>query len=261
MKLHRRVIRLDGVAYPVLSLRPGEQARFATNRAHETWHVLSDSHGGRLLGRLLWGLAYQRVPNTLVLIDRTHLDPNPFDAEPSDPVVLTSSTLTPLTPQAARQLRRLTPLRSRPDGTVGWSTHGLDQAVEAHQQWRAAPAGERERPWEPEIDTGKRCTRLGGVLLFAAPPALLKQWAWEVYTLADEYWNEQSASELTWPDGEVQLWRQYHRMVSAARTARRDLLADPSSKDLRREQIQELLWLRSEEYRRRMLPQGCGMSK
>jgi hypothetical protein len=75
LKLHRRQLWLDGRPYTVISLRPGTDARFSTNVFHGTWHVLSDWRGARLLGRLLWGLAYQHTPGTLVLIDRPFLDP------------------------------------------------------------------------------------------------------------------------------------------------------------------------------------------
>ena len=47
-------------------------------------------------GRLLWGLAYTRRPGTLVVLDLPFLDPNPFDAEPADPVVLVPDDLTGL---------------------------------------------------------------------------------------------------------------------------------------------------------------------
>src|SRR5262245_38255324 len=121
MKLHRHRLRLRGQQYTVVTLRPGTQARFSTNFYHQTWHILSDWHGARLLGRLLWGLAYQRVPGTLVLIDRPFLDPNPFDAEPADPIALVPALLTSLTDKAARELRQQLPLVAS-DGTVRWQT-------------------------------------------------------------------------------------------------------------------------------------------
>lgn len=43
----------------MVTLRPGTNALFSTNFYHGTWHILSDWHGARLLGRLLWGRAYQ----------------------------------------------------------------------------------------------------------------------------------------------------------------------------------------------------------
>jgi hypothetical protein len=129
LKLHRRVVRLDGRNYTVLALRHGSTCRFSTNYYHETWHILSDRDGAKLLARLLWGLAYQRVPGTLVLIDRPNLDPNPFDAEPADPIALVPADLTRLTPQAARALRARLPLTTPPDGTVRWQTPGYDLAA------------------------------------------------------------------------------------------------------------------------------------
>ncbi|GII04374.1 hypothetical protein [Planobispora takensis] len=126
LKLHRRTLRADGREYHVITLRPGTAAGFSTNHHHGTWHILSDVHGARLLGRLLWGLSFQRRPGTLVLIDRPHLDTNPFDAEPADPILLAPSHLTTLTPQAIRQLRRLLAGPPPSQGTVRWHTWGLD---------------------------------------------------------------------------------------------------------------------------------------
>ena len=274
VKLHRRVLRLDGLDHTVLTLRPGTKARFATNYAHETWHVLTDGHGGRLLGRLLWGLSYQRVPNTLVLIGRPSLDPNPFDAEPSDPIVLAPSTSTPLTQQAAWQLRRMLPLRGNPDGTVRMQTPGLDKEIAAVRHWREhvrSPGRWHHR--DPVEPFATRCGRIGGVILFSAPPVVLREWACEVYELAGWYYRGQSASEGMWPEVEVQLWGQYHRMVSAARTARRDLLAGPAPEvDLPDEapasvrelsvpvaerpprDVRELVWSVAGDYQKRMIP-------
>src|SRR5215831_7359241 len=116
VKLHRRAMPLDGRLYTVITPRPGTDVRFSTNYFHGTWHILSDWHGARMLGRLLWGMAFQRKPGTLLLIDRPFLDPNPFDAEPADPIALVPAPLTPLTTKAARHLRRRLPLRGRSDG-------------------------------------------------------------------------------------------------------------------------------------------------
>jgi hypothetical protein len=60
--VHRHLVRLDGREYTVITPRPGTGVSFSTNRYHGTWHVLSCLRGARLLARLLWGLAYQRVP-------------------------------------------------------------------------------------------------------------------------------------------------------------------------------------------------------
>jgi hypothetical protein len=117
MKLHRHAISCDGRNYTVITLRPGAYARFSDNYYHGTWHILSDWHGARVLGRLLWGLAYQRIPGTLMLIDRLNLDPSPFSGEPAHPIALVPSQLTTLSEQAARDLRARLPL-TRPTGTA-----------------------------------------------------------------------------------------------------------------------------------------------
>ena len=79
-KVHRRTVGLDGAAYTVLTPRPGTAERFATNRHHDTWHILSDVGGARLLGRLMWAMAFQRHADTILLLDgpilsRTHSTP------------------------------------------------------------------------------------------------------------------------------------------------------------------------------------------
>jgi hypothetical protein len=53
LKLHRHELRLDGRDYTVITLRRGMDCRFSTNNFHQTWHILSDWRGARLLGRLL----------------------------------------------------------------------------------------------------------------------------------------------------------------------------------------------------------------
>jgi hypothetical protein len=128
----------------VITLRPGTDSRFSTNYFHETWHILSDFHGSRLLGRLLWGLAFQRNPGTVVLIDRPHLDPTPFEPEPASPILLVPEWLTPLRAGTVRALRGMLPLTAPPAGTVRWQTPGLDR--------RSRRPGRRRSP-----RTGRRC--------------------------------------------------------------------------------------------------------
>src|SRR5690242_21771901 len=108
-------MRLDGRDHTVVTLRPGTDARFSTNRYHETWHILSDWHGARLLGRLLWGLAYTRTPDTVVVIDGAVLDTDPFEGNAADPILLVPAYLTALTHKSAGELRRALP-HARPAG-------------------------------------------------------------------------------------------------------------------------------------------------
>jgi hypothetical protein len=237
LKLHRRQLRLAGRDYTVITLRPGTDARFSTNFFHDTWHVLSDWRGARLLGRLLWGLAYQRTPGTLVLVDRPFLDPNPFDAEPADPIALVPALLTPFGTKAARDLRRRLPLAGTPDGTVRWHTHGLGAAVATRHH---RPRGFQER-----------VRRIGGIVTYAAVPDALKSTAKGIATLGDSsYQYGMDYIELDDYNGEVQVFRDYRRRVSAARVARREVVATLDTVP-DRDALNPLIWKRGGEVRER----------
>lgn len=225
LRLHRYLLRLDGREYTVITPRPGTGAGFSTNRYHDTWHVLSDLRGAQLLARLLWGLAYQRVPGTLVLIGPPWLDPNPFDAEPADPIALVPAMLTPLRAQAARQLRHRLPL-GMPAGTVRWHTPGLAPAVAACRAERDRPPGPRR--WYPPPGARHRIDRVGGVLVLAATARELKSWAVEVAQLGDWLWEGMDYTGLNGTDGEVQVFTDYRRRVETAQLARREVLASPA---------------------------------
>jgi hypothetical protein len=241
LKLHRHAVRLDGRRFTVITLRPGTGARFASNYYHRTWHVLSDLHGARVLGRLLWGLAYQRVPGTLIMLGPPQLDPCPFCGAPSDPVALVPARLTSLPVRAARELRARLPL-SAPEGTVRWHTPGLLPAVTAG---RARPPG-RFVPASPE----HRIDRHGGLLVMAAPAPVLREWAVQVYRLGAHTWKGMDYTELGWPDGEVQVFTDYRRRVSATRVARREVLAALPG-PLAESDLDPLIWARAAEIRAR----------
>lgn len=250
LKLHRRRLRLDGRWYTVVTLRPGTDARFSTNFFHGTWHVLSDWHGARLLGRLLWGLAYQRTPGTLILIDWPFLDPNPFDAEPADPIALVPAPLTALSNRAGRDLRRRLPLDGAADGTVRWHTHGLDRAVAQRRADRDRLVGAWRPPWIPPRGFQERMDRIGGLVTLAAIPAVLKQYAAYVYTISDHAYRGMSYAEIDWPNGEVQVFRDYRNRVSAARVARREVLSE-LARPLPPNSLNPLIWQRATQVRHR----------
>jgi hypothetical protein len=226
VKLHRHLVRLDGRQYTVITPRPGTGVRFSTNFYHGTWHVLCGLRGARLLAHLLWGLAYQRVPGTVVVIGAPLLDPNPFDAEPADPVAVVPAMLTSLGTQAARQLRQRLPL-GRPAGTVRWHTPGLAPAVAAWRHERGRPPG--QRPWYPLPDSRHRIDRAGGMLVLTTAAPELKSWAVCVAQLGDWLCHGMDYTDLNGTDGEVQVFTDYQHRVSAARAARREILAGPAS--------------------------------
>ncbi|MFC9976379.1 TfoX/Sxy family DNA transformation protein [Spirillospora sp. NPDC127200] len=227
MKLHRRVLRLDGRDHTVIGLRPGTRVRFSTNRFHGTWHVLSDGHGARVLARLLWGLSYQARPGTLLVIDREFVAPTPFDADPGDPIVLVPAWCTPFTGRVAGALKARLPLRSAPDGTVRWRTHGLEPALADPKGWFAA----NYDPARPERGVVERSH--GMVVLRPHSAADMRDWAVQAARLNPnnrfgmdyEYLGPGSC----WADGEIQVFRDFRREVSVARRARADVLERPGA--------------------------------
>jgi len=252
LKLHRHELWLDGRDYTVITLRPGMDCRFSTNNFHDTWHILSDFRGARLLGRLLWGLSYQRVEGTLVLIDRPFLDPNPFDAEPADPIVLLPSHLTPLRARAAHQLRRRLPLSAPPVGTVRWNSRGLDAAVEEYRQWREQPPNERQHKWWAPWTLEARIDRVGGLMVLSAARESLRNQAISVHRLGDWSYYGMDYTEIGYDKGEVQVFTDYRSRVSAARVARRETLAS-LSEPLAPEELRPLIWDRGTAVRKRRL--------
>ncbi|GAA4067803.1 hypothetical protein [Actinomadura miaoliensis] len=221
MKLHRRVLRLDGRDHTVIGLRPGTAARFSTNLFHGTWHVLSDGHGARLLGRLLWGLAYQARPGTLIVIDRPFLTSTPFDADPADPIVLVPGWATPFGPDAAGDLKARLPLASAPDGTVRWRTHGLDRALDDIRAWFEADSPY----WSP--DRGG-VERLRG-LIVVRPQDRVTARTWAVLSGRMHAPRRHSRHAYLGPwnhghTGEIQIFPDFRRKVSLARLARAQVL-------------------------------------
>jgi hypothetical protein len=201
-----------------------------------------------VLGRLLWGLSYQRVPGTLVLIDRPNIDPSPFSAAPADPIALVPSHLTSLPERAARGLRTRLPL-TRPEGTVRWFTPGLDHALA-----ECAAGSFRRRPWEDRCGH-RRIARTGGIVVFAARPRVLREWAVDVCRLGNwiqrgmDYTYLYADEETWWAHGEVQVFTDYRHRVSAARAARREILGELPGQPLP-DAVDPDIWERADVIRR-----------
>jgi hypothetical protein len=201
-------------------------------------------------GALRWGLSCQARPGTIVLLDEAWLDPNPFDAEPAHPIVLAPAGVTPVTPRSLRELRHWRARHQPPVGTVLWRTHGLDVALADARRREAErwPGAARIRR-----DDGlpERVRLLSGVIAVSAVPDRLRALAVDMARMRDYWYNGQSYVELDWPDGEVQIWREYHRMVSIARTARAEVLTGPGTARLTPDGVREQIWRQTAAVRRR----------
>jgi hypothetical protein len=181
------------------------------------------------------------------LLDRPQLAPSPFSGAPSDPVVLVPAQLTSLSARAARDLRARLPLAAprgtAPEGTVRWHTPGLLEAVTAGREQGPGPFVPRA--------TAYRVGRQAGLLVFAATAPVLKQWAVGVYRLGEYAWHGMDYTELGWPDGgEVQVFTDFRRRVSAARVARREILAAVPG-PLPEADLDPLIWARATAVRAR----------
>lgn len=255
MKVHLRVRRVAGRTLRVLTLRPGTEVAFSTNRFHQTWHVLSSFAGGRLLAHLLWGLAFQRQPGTLFVIHGPHLRPTPFDADPSSPIVLAPAHLGGLSHGLAKELRRALGALGPPDRSVRWRSHGLREEPLAPTARAGAP-----RPRD------ERVQMLGGCLCISAGPETLREIASMIARMRTGFEGRSdylpfAGHRDTWGcDGEVQLFDEYDRMIAVAREARARVLSRPDDAPPRdddpSERRRERIWAETESVlaRRRWKP-------
>lgn len=227
LKLHLRVLEVAGRCLRVVTLRPDAHVRFSTNYFHDTWHILAGNDGAVMLGRLLWGLAFQRHPGTLVLIDRGHLVPTPFEADPPDPILLIPDGLTQVDDDALRALKLRLRRAPGPPTTIRWHTFGLPGAIEREG---AKPFRHRD-PEQPWLLARERMARRAGFVCYTAPPPILRAHGLAIYqahTCANGTYYplaEHGANHAWHYDGEFQLIERFADKVTAATVARRELFA------------------------------------
>jgi hypothetical protein len=212
--------------------------QLATNRFHETWHVVTDIAGARYLARICWAMAYQRVPGTVFVFDSPHLVPNPFDADPSSPLVIHNADLGSLSRREADDLRDALPFRGASEGTVTLQTHGLDAAATDRDaffeddplQWNK----HQQRSW---------IERSNGLVILAAPPAVLKGWGVALSRLGDWFYAGGEEIELDYPnyDGAVQVLEDVGGRLASAQAKREALFPGRSHGELTDEE-RALVW-------------------
>jgi hypothetical protein len=205
LKLHRRSFELDGERFAVLSPRPETTARFATTEFHETWHILGDVEGAELLGRLAWATAFQTRPHTLLLIDLPLIAPDPFDASPTSPILIVNTDLGAPSPAGIEALHAKLPQTDPSEGSVRLMTAGFDRALtDVDRFWT------QERKDDPAFKAHQHARwleRVNGVVVLAASPTVLRQWAVRVAELAghgplEAGWTPSAETKWT---GEVQV--------------------------------------------------------
>lgn len=246
LKVHRRAVVLAGRKTTLLRLRPSTKERFATNHFHETWHILSDPSGAHLLGQLCWALSYQRQPGTIIVLDEPELVRNPFDADPSNTIVVSSAMLGPFSGPMAEALRANHRRPQTSQGTVVLQTPGLAATVkdpdafwelEEQAYWRSDER--RSRTW---ID------RINGCVVLAAPPAMLRAWGVWLCQLGEHLRNGSDDAYLDWPNstGEVQAFPDFAQRVSRAAMMRARLFPGRDHQELEQSE-REAVWQATRE--------------
>ena len=241
MKLHLRVLNLRGVSYRLVTLRPHSEVAYSTNYFHDTWHILSDQYGAKLLARLLWGLSFQRIPGTAILIHGEHIEPTPFGAEPSDPILITNSNLTNTAVKSLTTLRRKLKYPGPPQRTVRWHTFGLDTALKREMQRGPYNSAieHTDHDWihhqqSKRLWLQENMCRCGGFVCYSAPPEILRHRALTIAQMDPgsygmDYYYLADRNCFRWPDGEVQIFNDYKERRSAASEARKQVLAEKRS--------------------------------
>jgi hypothetical protein len=216
---------LGGSKYAVLSPRPSVEARFATNRYHDTWHIVTDISGAHLLARLCWAMAFQRHPRTVIVIDPPLLVPNPYDGDPPVPIVIVNNDLGPFDREAAASLRAALPFRGPSEGTVVLQTRGLDIALNDPKEFERS---EDQARWRHAHQKRRWIDGSGGLMVIASPPPVLRKWGVELNDLGT--WSHQGSSwaELDYPqnEGEVQVLEHFSGRVEKAVQVRNRLFPD-----------------------------------
>lgn len=226
-KVHLRIVELYGAALRVVTLRPQDTVRFSTNYFHDTWHILVGKHGAMVLGRLLWGLAFQRQPGTLVLIDEPHLRPTPFEADRPDPILLVPDGLTAVDDDALRALRIR--LRRSPPAptTIRWHTFGMVPAISASNADPGQYWGFRRE--HRHLYLREQMSRRAGMVCYTAPQPILREHGLGIYQMRGASYfplADSHARSYYGIDGEVQYIDDFDRDVSTAIRARREVLGD-----------------------------------
>lgn len=252
LKLHLRLVTVNGYCYRVVTLRPSMRIFFSTNFFHETWHIVTSQVGSQLLARLLWGLSFERHPGTVLAIH--NLLATPFEAERSDPILLVPAGLTRLSAGDLRILKNRLGHLGPPAMTIRWQTFGLDMAVQARRTGVEVRLVEAEgemlrRDESRQVWRQERMERLGGFICYSAPPAILRQQALMVHSLrvrkgdtigGMDYHFLARANSRQYADGEVQIFADYVDRVAAATQARLELVANPRQPVLS-ETVQEVI--------------------
>lgn len=228
VKLHRRVMRLAGRDFTVLSPRPSEPLRIANNFFHGTWHLLSHPASAQFVAWLMWHVGHERRHNTLAVIDQRFLVPNPFDGDTSDPVVIMNSNLGTPGRRGLAHLSDVLPL-GRSEGTVRMDVRSIDEWYE-------------DCFWRPAHQRRHRIDSVNGLVVITAPGPRLLELASTGLRISAEH-GYGGYRYMDWPEvtGEFQVFLDFDARVQAA-VARRQKLFPGDTRPKLPVTERELVW-------------------
>jgi hypothetical protein len=187
-------------------------------------------------------MAYQRGSPTIFVIDQAFLVPNPFDADPSDPIVVINSDLAAPSREGFGALRSRLPLTSiRSEGTVRLQTRGLDLALDDRDGYEASVRDSAVR-WNPHQQRSW-IDQVKGMVALAAPPPVLRDWALALSELGSWMGRGSDEAQIDWPrnDGEVQVLEDFDGCLARAVATRERLFPGHASERLTADE-RERVW-------------------
>jgi len=224
LKVHLRVFEIHRTTLRVVTLRPQTRVRFSTNYFHDTWHIVGGPDSASILGRLMWGLAFQKQPGTVVLVDHAHLVPTPFDGDPPDPILLVPQQLTRIDTDLLRAFKLRWRRSPGSPTTIRWHTFGMPAALAAEdRRYRGWRAGDRL------LEDRERMSRRAGFICYTAPAELLRRNGLGIFEMGGAGYHPLAAprySPYRGYDGEFQVIDNFDRDVAAAQVARREVFGD-----------------------------------
>ena len=174
-------------------------------------------------------------------MDSPSIVPNPFDADPSSPIVIVNTDLGPFSRDSASSLRQALPFRTPSSGTVVLQTRGLDLALEDPGVFAQGPD---QVKWRDPHRKRRWVDGSAGLVILAAPGPVLKTWGVELSQIGKGMREGSSHSELDYPknDGEVQVLDDFAAGVKRAVLLRDELFPNRASRELS-EEDKRVIWV------------------
>jgi hypothetical protein len=153
-------------------------------------------------------MAFQSRRHTILLIDLPLIAPDPFAASPTAPIVIVNTDLGPPSPAGIAALRATLPQSEPSEGSVRLMTGGFDRALaDVEHFWN------QERSEDPDLKQHQHARwvePVGGAVVLAAPPAVLRQWAVRVADLV-----ARGPLEPGWTPADEQKWTGEVKVLAA----------------------------------------------